>query len=155
MSTKNTFVSEPNRLVVYDDLGSAAVNRWLAFGDDEYAEAAKELLELFEVIEPHGHFMADPNEDFYQGIEVMSVLKRKSDGRLFGYKYWTPISKHGESSVEPNGEDNGLEFEVPDGFNWNEDYYPSAYVWLPIEPFTITGYKITETNAANTAETSN
>ena len=89
--------------------------------------------------------MADPNEGFYQGIEVMAVIKRKSDGRLFGFQYWTPIAKYSETEIEPNGEEVGLPFEVPDGFDWNNDYYPSAYVWLPIEPFTITGYKITKT----------
>jgi len=149
MSTKNTFVNEPDRVIVYDDLGSAAVNNGLEWVDDEVEATAAAFLELFEPVEARGHFMADPNEDFYQGIEVMAVIKRKSDGRLFGYQYWTPIAKHSETEIEPNGEQAGVPFELPDGFDWNNDYYPSAYVWLPIEPFTITGYKITKTKESN------
>jgi hypothetical protein len=142
MSTKNTFVNEPDRVIIYDDLGHGAV-----FGDpDIWDDKPKSdaFLTEFEVIEPRGHFMSDPNEDFYQGISVMAVIKRKSDGRLFGFPYWTPISKHADVDVESNGHEHGLEFDPPAGFDWNSDYYPTPYVWLPIEPFTIIGYKITK-----------
>jgi hypothetical protein len=152
MSTENTFVNEPDRVIIYDELATGVIHDVL-YG--EIPEVEETFAEQFEIVKPRGHFLADPTESFYQGIEVMAVIKRKSDGRLFGYQYWTPVSKHGEAMVESNGDQNGLKFDVPDGFNWDEDYFPMPYVWLPIEPFTITGYKITETNAASVAEESN
>lgn len=107
----------------------------------ERLRKAREFLEQFEVVKPRGHWLADPNEDYYQGVNVMSVIRRKSDGRLFGFQYWTPISKHGEASIEFDAEKHGFNYEIPEGFDWDNDYLPSPYVWLPVEPFTITGYK--------------
>lgn len=105
-----------------------------------------ELFETdFEVVS--GHHMADPKESFYQGVEFMSLIRRKSDGRLFGYPRWEPVAKHAEApDVEPNGDDHGLES------TWNDDYtdYVTGpfWVWLPVEPFTITGYRIRPTGGA-------
>lgn len=97
----------------------------------DYAESPKvdvdEFKAAFEVVEPTRKLWeADPKEDYYQGISVMTVIRRKSDGQLFGYKYWKPIAKHGEDYLEPNGDDHGFDF--------------GDYVFLPVEPFTITGY---------------
>lgn len=137
-STENTFANEPDRVIIYDDFALGVIHDVLF---DEF-EAEKLFAEQFDIIRPRGHFMADPDEDFYQGMAVMSVIKRKLDGRRFGFAYWTPVAKNGEAFIEANGDDNGLKFEVGDGFNWDTDYFPKAYVWLPIEPFTVIGYKI-------------
>lgn len=131
-STENTFVNEPDRVILYDDLGSDVAYDTLW----SHADCAAKFLEEFEVFS--GKVMSDPTEDFYRGVNLMRIIRRKADGRLFGFPYWAEISKHGTSQIEPNGYDHGFEFE------WNEDYYPSLYVFMPIEPFTITGYQISE-----------
>ena len=99
--------------------------RW--FGS--YTYTTDEFDELFETV---GKFMSNPHESFYQGLDFMSVIRRKSDGNLFGFEYWEDISKHGEPYAEPNGED-FPELEENDDYGW--------YVFKPVESFTITGYK--------------
>lgn len=148
MSTENQVVDKGDLVVIYDDLAGDVIHDMLGYSgvSPTRVEAFKEA---FEVVPPkRGHWMADPDEDFYQGINVMAVIRRKADGKLFGFEYWTPIAKHAEVHIEANGDEHGLEFDVPDGFDWDNDYYPSAYVFQPVEPFTITGYKITEGAAA-------
>lgn len=135
MSTENALVVEQDRVVIYDELARDIISDVAWSGTPNYAA----FEEQFEIIS--GTHMADPKESFYQGIAVMAIIKRKADDRLFGFEYWTPVSKHGEALIESNASENDLEFEVPDGFDWGGDYYPDIYVFLPVEPFTITGYK--------------
>ena len=143
-STLNTVVVEEDRVILYDDLATAVIYDQLDYSGID-AEAAT-FLERFEIVKPdRGYFEADPDEDYYQGISVMAIIRRKSDGRLFGYQYWTPIAKYADADIEPNGILHGFEFDPPAGFDWNNDHYPHVYVWLPVEPFTITGYKINDT----------
>jgi len=146
MSTRDTFVNEADRVIIYDDLAENVIHDMLGYDmlDYEAGDTTKAFMAAFDVVTPTGHFMADPDEDFYQGIDVMAVIKRKADGRLFGFKYWTPISKHADVQIEANGDEHGLQFDPPDGFDWDNDYFPEPYVFQPIEPFTITGYKITD-----------
>lgn len=80
----------------------------------------------FEVV--GNRILADPDETWYQGVSFVAVIQRKRDGALFGYNYWEDISKHGEAFVEPNGYD-------------YEEVDDDMAVWLPVEPFTVTGYQ--------------
>ncbi|MGG7510931.1 hypothetical protein [Plantibacter sp. YIM 135249] len=145
MSTENTFVNETDRVIVYDDLGESVIHDSLEWA---YEESEKErnasFLAEFEVVKGGRYWLANPDDDFYQGVDVIAVIKRRSDSRLFGFQYWTSISKHAEPYIESNGDENGLEFDPPAGFDWDNDYFPHPYVFLPVEPFTITGYKITK-----------
>lgn len=85
-----------------------------------------------------GKFLCD--DDFYQGLNMVSVIQRKSDGMKFGYQWWDDISKHGDSFVEANGDEFGLECDTDaDDFDWDTDYV-SYYVFEPVEPIIITGY---------------
>lgn len=145
MSTKNAIINEDNRVIIYDELAKSVIIAMLGYAyDDDEAVAEAKFSELFEIVKPDQKlFFADPADSFYQGVNAIAVIRRKSDGTLFGFQYWTPIAKYGEPSFEPNGDDHGLEFDVPDGFDWENDYYPEPFVFLPVEPFTITGYKIT------------
>lgn len=78
--------------------------------------------------------------DYYQGLAFMSLIRRKSDGRLFGYPTWRPLAKHADTGdVDPNGEDHGFEYEFDTDYNVIGG---EIYVWLPVETFTITGYRI-------------
>lgn len=74
-------------------------------------------------------------EDYYQGLTVMSVIRRKADGLLFGYEYWQDISKNGESYLESNGYEKGYRY-----LNYSE-HDPEVYVFEPVETFPITGYR--------------
>lgn len=139
-TTQNTFVNEADRVIIYDDLANNVIHDMLDFGDVEQA-TTDAFKEQFELVKPkQGHWHADPEEDYYQGIDVMVVIRRKADGRLFGFSYWTAISKHAEPYFEPNGDQHGLEFEPPADFDWDNGYFPHPFVFVPVEPFTITGY---------------
>lgn len=64
------------------------------------------------------------NDDFYQGLCKITVIRRKTDGKLFGYSWWDDISKHGQAYIEPNGDEYGLESDVDtdaEDFDWDED----------------------------------
>lgn len=81
------------------------------------------------------------NDDFYQGLCMITVIRRKADGKLFGYSWWDDISKHGESYIESNGDEYGLECDVStDDFDWDNDYV-SYFVFEPVEEYSIRAYK--------------
>lgn len=136
--TENTFINKADRVILYDALGSEVIHDIL-WGSDDYGA---KFLEQFEVLE--GRTVSDPNEDYYQGINLIRLIRRKADGRLFGFQYWEDISKHGDAEIEANGDEHGLEFEPPSDFDWVNGYFPQAYVFLPVEPFTVTGYQVVE-----------
>ena len=66
--------------------------------------------DLFEII--GGKHVA--NQDYYQGMNLMALIRRRSDGRVFGYPYWQGGGKYGESMSEPNGDEHGLEIKYPE-----------------------------------------
>jgi hypothetical protein len=111
--------------------------------DNMTPEEAEEFADLFDILGTE--FLGDPKESFYQGITFMVVIKRKSDGKLFGYPFWKPVAKHAEEYLESNGDEYGYSFpsefiDAP-GFDWDTDYV-AAWVFKPVEPFTVTGYHI-------------
>jgi hypothetical protein len=94
--------------------------------------------ELFEDV---GQFPGDPGEDYYQGMSFTRVIRRKTDGRLFGFTYWEDISKHGESFVESNADEHGIKVQ------YDADWEPiggEPFVFLPVTEFKITGYTTEE-----------
>lgn len=83
------------------------------------------------------------DDDFYRGLNTITVIRRKNDGKLFGYSWWQDNSKHGEDSMEPNGDEYGLECDTDvEGFDWDTDYV-SYYVFEPVEAYYITAYRKT------------
>lgn len=140
MSTENTIVDDGNRIIIYDELAESVIHGYPEDAD----EGSEEFAAAFEIVKSEqGLHFANPTDSFYQGVQAMRVIRRKADSKLFGFDYWKPIAKYDEFDLSCNGDENGLEFDVPDGFDWNNDYYPRPFVFLPVEPFIITGYKIT------------
>lgn len=145
----------PARIVVEDDRvilrGDLATSVLLDVAWDETPEIER-FKELFEF---QGTSLRE--EDYYQGLRVMAVIRRKADGRLFGYPYFDDISKHGEAHYESNGDEHGIGGYEDYKEEWcveggdGEDDLNEAYVWLPVEPFTITGYRIPEAKAEEVA----
>lgn len=76
------------------------------------------------------------DDDFYQGLNMITVIKRISDGKLFGYSWWDDISKHGEAYMESNGDEFGL-----DAYE-SEDGWYTYYVFEPVhQNYDIVSYK--------------
>lgn len=81
------------------------------------------------------------NDDFYQGLNKITVIRRKSDGKLFGYSWWDDISKHGQSYMESNGDEYGIECDTSaDDFDWDNDYV-SYWVFEPVVEASLVIYK--------------
>jgi hypothetical protein len=98
--------------------------------NSRHQEEMDRFLSLFEVVRPEGYaiHLAPRKERYSNGdVDCMKVVKRKSDGSLFGYKY---SEARGDEYYNSNGEKYGLD----------KKRYP--YVWLPVKPFVITGYVI-------------
>ncbi|WP_332645066.1 hypothetical protein [Aeromicrobium sp.] len=140
--TSDALIIEPDRVIMRGEWATEIIF------DVAYSETEniKEFQSRFEIVK--GDHLADPNESFYQGVEFMALIKRKSDERLFGYPYWRPIAKYADSDdPADNGEENGIEYEWDD--ETDEIKGGAAWVWLPVEPFTVTGYKIADTSEEN------
>ncbi|WP_327139402.1 hypothetical protein [Nocardia sp. NBC_01327] len=147
------YANEPERLILRGNLATEVIGGGNDFASTDpkswYHEDAAPFLADFEVLDPphgcNGAFLADTN--FYQGINAMRVVRRKADDRLFGYAYWDTAGNDGwESDPDSNGDRYpGTELPEPDthapGFDWDTDWPPSTYVFLPVEPYTITGYQ--------------
>lgn len=81
------------------------------------------------------------NADFYQGVNMITVIRRKSDGRLFGYSWFDDISKHGESYMVCNGYEYGIECDTSaDDFDWDNDYV-AYWVFEPVVEASLVIYK--------------
>lgn len=99
-----------------------------------------EFNELFEIV-PGDH---QAGTTYYQGMDFMALIRRKSDGRLFGYPYWSSPGNDGmETQVDANGEEHGLESLMSD--DWSTCTEGPFWVWLPVETFPITGYRLAAT----------
>ena len=149
-------VVEDDRVIMRGGIGSSILLDVAMDDEPGVAEFNEHFERVYGTGENDWHLAA---EDYYQGVNVMAVIRRKSDGRLFGYQYWTPIAKHGDSHYETNGTEHGfpcqwddeavaLAFEgeepaLPDRDGPEDDPF-DVWVWLPVEPFTITGYRFPE-----------
>jgi hypothetical protein len=135
------FVAEEDRVILRGELATDVL-----FGTAYSATPAfDEFDALFEIVE--GTHLAE--EDYYQGLRVMALIRRRADGRLFGYQYFDDISKDSKYTLqEPNGDEHGFEWddalEVELDEDGEADDLNKVYVWLPVVPFTITGYRFGE-----------
>lgn len=140
-TTVSRLVAEENRVILRGELATDVLFAVAYSGTPGFDE----FNELFEIVE--GTRLA--KEDYYQGITVMALIRRRSDGRLFGYEHFVDISKNGKYSLhEANGDEHGFEYDetleadpgrhvAPD----DVDDLNEVYVWLPVQPFVITGYR--------------
>lgn len=122
------FVDEGTRVITYDITDDIMIDDTANSNEQEEMDR---FLSLFEVVKPQGYSVhLGPRVDRYGNgdLDCMKIIKRKSDGALFGYRY---TETRGEEYVDINGEQYGLGSK-----------YRSAYVWLPVKPFIITGYTL-------------
>lgn len=133
---------EPDRVIMRGDLATAALFD-VAYDGTPGVEAFRDQFE--HVDGPGGLWLA--REDYYQGVTVTAVIRRLSDGRLFGYPYWQSLSPDDSAAdYEANGDKHGFD-DYRDEWCLKRDGYEDddlneVYVWLPVEAFTITGYRV-------------
>lgn len=136
ITAANYLFNEPDRVVVFGGLGDRILKGYTDHGFNE-APGEENFLELFDAVE---EFHLSENQ-FHEYLDRMFLIKRKEDGKLFGLSHWVDISSN-DPQFESNGSQFGVEINTDD---WTEEDwydYPSPYVFLPVVPFTITGYKL-------------
>lgn len=121
-----TFKNEEDRVLLYDDLGTDVIYGMLDYPESDHKDVDA-FKEEFEFI--GDEFPGDPKESYYQGMNFTTIIKRKSDDRLFGYPYWKPIAKYDDYEVESNGDEHGFEDDL-------------VYVFLPVREFSVQGYEV-------------
>lgn len=122
------FVDEDIHVITYDITDDIMMDETR---NSRQQEEMDKFLTLFEVVKPEGYavHLAPRKERYTNGdVNCMKIIKRKSDGAIFGYEY---AESQGDAYYGSNGE----KYEL----NKNNRY---AYVWLPVKPFTITGYAL-------------
>ncbi|KIA73459.1 hypothetical protein ANMWB30_23860 [Arthrobacter sp. MWB30] len=90
-------------------------------------DASYEFLRNGEGFGCHDWFHTDG--DIYQASQLMRVIRRKSDGRLFGFRYWQGGGKYGEARIEHNGDDYGF----PSPFT-QENTLDTDRIWYVFAP---------------------
>lgn len=132
--TRTEIIDQPDKVAFLNELGSA-----IAWGSvhDAYSEEAEAMRDLFdaayEYVKNGDDDWFHTDGDLYQGSTLMRVIRRKSDGKLFGFSYWQGGGKYGEAMIEANGEDHDL----PGKYDW-EDGVDEDEVWYVFRPVTAT-----------------
>lgn len=120
-------MSLPTQYAFPDGLAQSIIGGWPDSWkyDDDFNQKAWDAFEAgFEPVK--GRALGDPKESWYQGVTFTALIRRRSDGALFGFSYWEPVAKHGEPYYEPNGDNN-------------------EYIFYPVKAFHVDGYEVQET----------
>lgn len=131
-SAENAFTDLGDKIAVFEDFGEALIRNRLGY-DTSLESARNAFYEKFDVVN-YGRVMSNKKEEFFDQIKFIRLIERKSDGKLFGFTYAEDISLGGKAYVHANGDDYGYE--------WEDEDSPIAYVFLPVKPFTVTGYEV-------------
>lgn len=138
VSLNNTWEKKDNKVSLFDDLGEEVIYGTLVSPNTSWSDVPKEnikgFFDKFDVLEEK--FPGNSKEDYYQGMNFTRVIREKATGDLYGFTYWEDISKHGEPFVEANGDEHGYDFD------WDDDYYPEVFVFLPVREFSVKGFEV-------------
>lgn len=132
-SDPSSIINDSDRVVLEGEDAEAVISGFLPC-----SEVRDEFEALFEI--DKADYLR--STDFYQGVKMLRVIRRKHDGKLFGYEY---DSAPGIDSFdqylgpEPNGDDHGFEPTFDDD---SEFISGPFYVFLPIREITIKGFEL-------------
>jgi hypothetical protein len=121
-------VDAGDKIALRGDLGHDVAWNFLDYGDAAVDDIAA-FQESYELVRNGTDDWWHTDGDLYQGTTLMRVIRRKSDGKLFGFSYWQGGGKHGEADVEHNGDDHGF----PSKYHW-EDGVDEDEVWYVFRP---------------------
>lgn len=131
-------VDAEDKIAFRDELGHDIAWDSLDYGDST-AEQRAEFAASYEMVKNGSEAWFHTDGDLYQGSNLMRVIRRKADGKLFGYEFWEGGGKYGEMDMEPNGDDHGF----PSKYDWEDDVDQNEewYVFLPVELAPLPAYK--------------
>ena len=131
-------VDQPDKIAFRDDLGHDIAWDSLDYGDATDEQKA-EFEAAYEIVKNGSDSWFHTDGDLYQGSTLMRVIRRKADGRLFGFEYWEGGGKYGEANIEHNGDDHGFpsKYDFQDGVDEDEVWY----VFRPIVSAPLPAFK--------------
>lgn len=131
-------VDAEDKIAFRDGLGHDIAWDSLSYGDSTPEQRA-EFEAAYEMVKNGSDTWFHTDGDLYQGSTLMRVIRRKSDGKLFGYSFWEGGGKYGETDIEHNGDDHGFESK----YDWEDDVEEDEvwYVFLPVELAPLPAYK--------------
>jgi hypothetical protein len=135
-------VDQPDKIALRDELGHDVA--WDSFDYGDATDEQKAEFEAgYEIVKNGSDSWFHTDGDLYQGSTLMRVIRRKADGKLFGFEYWEGGGKHGETYIESNGDEkNGF----PNKYDWEDgvDEDEIWYVFQPVEYAPLPAYKISK-----------
>lgn len=134
-------VDQPDKVAFRDDLGNDIA--WDSFDYGDATDEQKAEFEAsYEVVKNGDDSWFHTDGDLYQGSTLMRVIRRKADGKLFGFSYWSGGGKYGEDMIEHNGDDHGF----PSKYDWEDgvDKDELWYVFLPVEYAPLPAYRVAQ-----------
>lgn len=132
-------IDQPDKIAFKNDIGHDVVWEEFDYGDATVEQKA-EFEANYEIVKNGDDTWFHTDGELYQGSTLMRVIRRKYDGKLFGFPYWEGGGKYGETDIEPNGDDHGF----PSKYDWEDDVDEdeSWYVFLPVEYAPLPAYKL-------------
>lgn len=128
------------RVVLRGELGDDVVHD-VAWSETPGIEDFNRLFELDKT-----DYLGDPDDTFYQVINFTRIIRRRSDGALFGYSFTASPGNDGmEGDDDQDVEALGIDVEYDDDY---EFIGGRPYVFQPVERFERIGYTVTSTSGA-------
>lgn len=138
----NDIIDQQDKIAFKDDLGHDVAWDDLESGDST-EDQRQSFHAAYEIVKNGDDTWFHTDGGLYQGSTLMRVIRRKSDGALFGFPYWEGGGKYGETDIEPNGDDLGF----PSVYDWEDgvDEDEVWYVFLPVKYAPLPAYKLVGT----------
>ncbi|WP_037162583.1 hypothetical protein [Rhodococcoides fascians] len=143
--TPAPYVAETNRVILRGTLGEIIAGKhgtttdalqWIANAEQARADLDAFLVD-YEIINDVGINLA--SESYDEWLETMRVIRRREDGRYFGFAVQKDLAGHTGDECAANGWQHGFDPE------WVEDeaLWAASQVWVftPVYPFVIHGYR--------------
>lgn len=135
-----TIVDMDNKVALKNGIGHDAAWGYLPHPDEATPAEAEAFNGAFEIVKDGERNWFHTDGDLYQGSTLMRVIRRKADGKLFGFSYWEGGGKYGETMIEANGEDHGL----PSKYDESRATIAEWYVFLPVVEKPLPAYAFEE-----------
>jgi hypothetical protein len=133
-----TIVDMPDKIALKNGIGKDVAWDDIDYGDESTEQEREAFKAAFEIVKNGSDSWFHTDGDLYQGSTLMRVIRRKADGKLFGFSYWEGGGKYGEANIEHNGDDHGFESK----YDWEDGVDEDSvwYVFLPVKSQPIPAY---------------
>lgn len=144
MTDTKSIINEPERVILRGELAEAVMHNSLDYTWDVTADDLAAFADLFTVDETD--YIGDPDDSFYQVVTFTRIIRRHSDGKLFGCTFTnSPGNDSYEQEHEQDLDKYGVEVEWDDNQEVVDGF---PVVFLPVKEFTRVGFQVVEPEQA-------